>query len=81
VAAADLPVHREICGSAAIYFSRFSPEELADCVSRICDSPELAGNLSSNGLHRSQDFSWHQHVSRLLELAEHLIRVRAEKLN
>ncbi|MGB7640102.1 MAG: glycosyltransferase, partial [Terriglobales bacterium] len=81
VVAADLAVHREICGSAAIYFSRFSPEELAACVSRICDSPELAENLSNNGLHRSQDFSWHQHVSQLLELAENLIRTRAESRN
>ncbi|MGA9355816.1 MAG: glycosyltransferase family 1 protein [Terriglobales bacterium] len=81
VVAADLLVHREICGSAAIYFSRFSPEELAECVSQICESPELAANLSNNGLHRSQDFSWHQHVSQLLELAENLIRTRAESRN
>jgi glycosyltransferase involved in cell wall biosynthesis len=79
VVAADLAVHREICGNAAIYFSRFSPEELADRVRQICDSHELAANLSNNGLHRSQDFSWHRHVSRLLELAENLIRTRAEK--
>jgi glycosyltransferase involved in cell wall biosynthesis len=81
VVASDLAVHREICGSAAIYFSRFSPDELADRISRICESPELAGNLSNNGLHRSQDFSWHRHVSRLLELADNLTRVRAEKCN
>jgi glycosyltransferase involved in cell wall biosynthesis len=81
VVAADLLVHREICGSAAIYFSRFSPEELAECVCRIDDSRELAGELSHDGLRRSQDFSWHQHVSRLLVLAETLIRSRAENRN
>jgi glycosyltransferase involved in cell wall biosynthesis len=81
VVAADLLVHREICGSAAIYFSRFSPEELAECVCRIDDSRELAGKLSHDGLRRSQDFSWHQHVSRLLVLAETLIRSRAENRN
>jgi glycosyltransferase involved in cell wall biosynthesis len=81
VVAADLAVHREICGSAAIYFSRFSPEELADRVFRICESHELAENLSNNGLRRSQDFSWHEHVSRLLALAETLIRARAETRN
>jgi hypothetical protein len=30
VVASDLPVHREICGDAAIYFPRFSPDALAE---------------------------------------------------
>ena len=79
VVASDLAVHREICRDAALYFSRFSPEELAERICRICESPELAGDLANNGLHRSQDFSWEKHVSRLLELAIELIRARSKK--
>ncbi len=79
VVASDLAVHREICGDAALYFSRFAPAELAERVAQICESPELNRNLASNGLHRSQDFSWEKHVSRLVELAEELVRERSRK--
>ena len=58
VVASDLPVHREICGDAAIYFPRFSPEGLANQVLQIQQSPEFAEKLSQNGLRRARDFSW-----------------------
>ena len=70
----DLPVHREICGDAGIYFPRFSPNALAERVVQIQESPELAEKLSSNGLRRARDFSWSEHVERLLVLAQHLAR-------
>jgi glycosyltransferase involved in cell wall biosynthesis len=79
VVASDLAVHREICGNAALYFPRFSPEELANCVCRIVESQELARELPRNGLHRAQEFSWEQHVSRLLALARELVGPHAEK--
>jgi glycosyltransferase involved in cell wall biosynthesis len=69
VVASDLPVHREICGNAAIYFPRFSPETLAERVVQIQESPELADRLSNYGLRRARDFSWSEHVERLLALA------------
>jgi glycosyltransferase involved in cell wall biosynthesis len=78
VVASDLPVHREICGDAALYFSRFSPEELAEKVMQIQASPELAKRLSDNGLRRAQDFSWNQHVERLVALAHDLVRTVGE---
>ncbi|MGC2248855.1 MAG: glycosyltransferase family 1 protein [Terriglobales bacterium] len=77
VVASDLEVHREICGSAALYFPRFSPEELAERLFRIYESPELARKMSCDGLRRAQDFSWETHVSRLLLLAEECIGARA----
>jgi glycosyltransferase involved in cell wall biosynthesis len=74
VVASDLPVHREICEAAALYFPSFSPEELAEQVLQIHESPQLEQKLSSNGLRRARDFSWSNHVDRLLVLAEELIR-------
>ena len=74
VVASDLPVHREVCGDAAIYFPRFSPDALAERVLQIHESPELAETLSRNGLRRARDFSWSGHVERLLVLAEELTR-------
>ena len=72
VVASDLPVHREICGDAGIYFPRFSPEALADQVLKIQESSQLAGELSRNGLRRAHDFSWSKHVERLVALAHEL---------
>ena len=79
VVASDLPVHREICGDAGIYFSRFSPEELADRIMQLQESPQLAEKLASNGLRRAGDFSWSQHVERLVDLARELVQSRVRR--
>ena len=81
VAASDLPVHREVCGAAAIYFQRFSPEELADRVIEIAGSSDLAARMSAAGRARAEDFSWSKHVDQLLVLADQLLggRVNARR--
>ena len=73
VVAADTAVHREICQDAAIYFPRFSPEELAAQVCQIASSDTLAGQLSKRGQERSRAFSWDKHVDELLDLATNLL--------
>ena len=73
IVASDLPVHREICEDAAVYFPRFSPEKLANCVLQIHEDRGLAGKLSEVGRVRSRDFSWEEHVSGLLALADGLV--------
>jgi glycosyltransferase involved in cell wall biosynthesis len=72
VIASDLPVHREICGDAALYFPCFSPEELAKRVVEIVSSPELAVKLRDRGATRSTAFSWNKHVEELVSLARSL---------
>ena len=79
VVASDLPVHREICGDAGAYFPRFSPEALADQILQLHESPELAAKLSDNGLRRARQFSWSEHVERVIVLAQNLVRSRAEQ--
>jgi glycosyltransferase involved in cell wall biosynthesis len=79
VVASDLPVHREICEDAGIYFPRFSSEGLAERILQIEESAELAEKLSSNGLRRSRDFSWSKHVERLVVLAQELVRTERER--
>ncbi len=39
---------------------------------RVQESPELAEKLSRNGLRRARDFSWSEHVERLVVLAQEL---------
>jgi glycosyltransferase involved in cell wall biosynthesis len=72
IVASDLPVHREICGNAAIYFPRFSPQLLADQVVRVEQSSALRNQLVEDGAKRSHDFSWRDHVAQIVSLAHNL---------
>ena len=73
ITASDIAVHREICGDAATYFPRFSPEGLADAVMNIANSPETARRMSVSGVNRASEFSWKKHVHEILELANTLV--------
>jgi glycosyltransferase involved in cell wall biosynthesis len=73
IVAADSAVHREICQDAAVYFPRFSPDELAAQVYQAATSAELSKQLSQRGLERSPDFSWRRHVDDLMALAANLL--------
>src|ERR1700685_564401 len=72
IVASDLPVHREICGNAAVYFPRFSPQPLADQVVRVEQSSALRNHLVEHGAKRSRDFSWRDHVDQIVSLAHSL---------
>ena len=69
VVASDILVHREICGQAALYFSRFSPEACADAVLQAIAAPET---LTRAGAARWKDFSWRAHTEQILNLAREL---------
>ena len=71
VVASNIAVHREICGDAAVYFERFSPESLADGIVRIANGADRV--LVRKGLARAKDFSWKIHVEKIIELAQLLI--------
>jgi glycosyltransferase involved in cell wall biosynthesis len=73
VVASDLPVHREICGDAALYFPRFSAQELAARIVEIVSSAGLASRLSASGAARAAAFSWRKHADELLSLAGSLL--------
>lgn len=74
VVASDLPVHREITGGAALFFPKFSPDDLAGKVADLLNSPSRLGELREQGLQQSAKFSWKKHVERLLEMAGSLKR-------
>ncbi|HEY4905404.1 MAG TPA: glycosyltransferase family 1 protein [Candidatus Sulfotelmatobacter sp.] len=73
VVAADIAVHREICGDAAVYFERFSAEVLAKRVTDVVESKAMAERMSVAGQERSRQFSWQVHVDQLLDLARSLV--------
>jgi glycosyltransferase involved in cell wall biosynthesis len=73
VVASDLAVHKEICGDAAQYFPRFSPELLGERIMQVCESDEQKRTMREKGRARSLDFSWDNHVEALLLLAQRLV--------
>jgi len=79
VVASDLPVHREVAGEAAVYFPRFSPENLAQRVRDVVNSSELARSMSQAGERRARDFSWEKHVDQLVGVARDLLERRAKR--
>ncbi|MEP7274300.1 MAG: glycosyltransferase family 1 protein [Acidobacteriota bacterium] len=70
VAAANLPVHREICGEAGVYFDTFGERALAAACSQVLNDTELAASMKAEGLERSAAFSWDRHVKSLTGLIE-----------
>lgn len=69
VVASDLPVHREICSDAGVYFERLSPEDLAERILEVAGSSKLANQLAQAGTVRASAFSWKRHVDQILSLA------------
>jgi glycosyltransferase involved in cell wall biosynthesis len=79
IVASDIPIHREICGSAAVYFPRFSAPQLAERVSQLVALPAEMKRLAAVGSQRSHLFSWNTHVEKILELAGRLVVSRQGK--
>jgi glycosyltransferase involved in cell wall biosynthesis len=73
VVASDLQVHREICRDAALYFPRFSPDELAGRAVQLALSPGLSETLARCGQIRARDFSWEHHVDEIVAISRELI--------
>ena len=78
VIASDIPVHREICGDAALYFPRFSPERLADAIEKLATHEQLANEQGRLGVLQSQRFSWSDHVDELLKVSDKLLSARSK---
>jgi glycosyltransferase involved in cell wall biosynthesis len=75
IVASELPVHREICGGAAIFGS--SAEGLARCLHDLSCDEAARQRLATNGKRRAADFSWVRHTKALLSIAAQL-RERAD---
>ncbi len=56
IAVSDLPVLKEVCGDAAIYFNPESEEDMAAKIINICEDNELKQSLVSKGKERLKFF-------------------------
>lgn len=73
VIVSDIPVHREICEEAAVYFEKFAPEALAEATVRLAQSAEKAQRMAEAGSERAKKFSWTKHVQQILAVAQSLL--------
>jgi glycosyltransferase involved in cell wall biosynthesis len=68
IVASDMPVNREVCGDAAIYFDPLSAEHLAQQIRGLVGDPQLMAKLGATGRERAATlFTWDRHIQRILE--------------
>jgi len=72
VIASNLPVCREICENAALFFSATSAEELRSRIQTVISDPKLRASLAADGLRRAKSFSWEKSAEGLLAVFEEL---------
>lgn len=77
VIASDLPLCREICGEAALYFDPLDPKALAEKILLLQKDPALRKHLGQAGKQRAESlFKWEDHVERLVNAFERVARNR-----
>lgn len=67
IVAADIPVNRELCGDAAVYFRTFDPASCGEAIRQVAEDTDLRGRLCAAALERAKTFTWEGHVERLIE--------------
>lgn len=76
IVASDIPVHREICGEAALYFPVLEARGLARQIEHLARNPVERGRLAECGRERMKQFLWEDHVVRLLATLRETARMR-----
>lgn len=67
----DIPVHREVCGDAAIYFDPNSAEDMARAMNMTLDN-EMRKSYIEKGMAHVQQFSWEKSAQVMLDLCRQL---------
>lgn len=71
IVASDIPICREICGEAALYFDPMDPQELAQKILLLWKDGRMRRRLGKIGEARAQSrFTWKGHATRLLRILE-----------
>jgi len=65
----DIPIHREICGEAALYFRMGDADDLVARIEELDQDEDLRRTLIQRGRERVRDkFTWELHVAGLLSV-------------
>jgi glycosyltransferase involved in cell wall biosynthesis len=73
VICSDIPSSREVCGEAALFFDPKQPEDLANKLGMILNSPILIGELKERGELQSRNFSWMKTAQQTKQILERYI--------
>lgn len=76
VIVSDIPVHREICGEAGVYFDPTKKEELALCLKNVSKKPkkEFQKNIAS-GMEKIKNYSWKTMAKETIDVYERSVSV------
>jgi glycosyltransferase involved in cell wall biosynthesis len=72
VIASDIPVFKEVCGKAALFFDPHNAGELAEKILAIQDS-STRDSLSLAGLERAKLFSWDNAADKIEKIYSALV--------
>ena len=68
VVAADTPIHREICGDAALYFEPKNPEDVCARLFELDADADLRARCRERGKARVKErFTWKRHMRELID--------------
>lgn len=73
VLCSDIPVLRERCDEAVIYFNPYSPEDIAQKIILLFENPRLREELIKKGYERAKIFKWENTARKTFRLLEKLI--------
>jgi len=73
VIVSDIPVHREICGQAALYFDPYNPADMADKIKFIVGNEEERERLRTLGFGKVKKYSWQKMAEQTLKVYRSLI--------
>jgi glycosyltransferase involved in cell wall biosynthesis len=76
IAASDIPVFREICENAAIYFDPHNPYDIADKIISILENKELRDQLVNRSALRKDCFTWEKSANALLKVFEEVCLIK-----
>jgi glycosyltransferase involved in cell wall biosynthesis len=69
IVAADVPINRELCGEAALYFSPFDADDCTNKIRLLGHDPTARADLVRNAALQVQRYSWLKHRATLLNMS------------
>jgi glycosyltransferase involved in cell wall biosynthesis len=68
----DIPVLREVCGSAAIYVNPYNEKEMAVEIKRLCGDENLKEEMKLRGKKQLENYSWIKSAGKLYSIINSL---------
>ncbi len=70
----DIPIHREICGDAALYFRLGDVDDLVTRIRELNDDPQCRRRLVESGRKRARKlFTWERHIAGLVTVVREIV--------